>query len=576
MLDQDRIPLIERSHNGRSLRSTGLTTTLGRAQPRQRTKKPPGVLRKGEIPGGEVSDEVVSDIEPVDGIPVEAFSSGNISFGINRSNSSSVPRSDIPTISAYTPVTVPAFQIEEKVEQPILLAGPSPRSRRGRKLIPTVATKVSAEHIDYLTPLTDIDEVVSKVEEIGTWCLEWTRNCSVTKIAEGSFGSILRLQNKTEPTQFTIGKLMPLRPKKGPGSKTTSFTRVQDAASEAEMLITMSNYQGFAEFRKAEVLHGQLPPSLRVEYKRFDVKHASELKSTAKFGDNQLWLFLEMSYAGMDLEEVLRTKSGVEESLSIRKTWDIFWAVALALARGEAEFRFEHRDLQVQNICIKRDSGFIENTQEDANRMGIRRYTDIEVTIIDYTLSRATLQDSRMIFNSMDDEAIFSGQSDNPDEALQYETYRSMRQMVKTASLAPARGKKNSVRWETSVPATNVLWLSYLLAVLLRHTAKGDGHDASLAGQEDGKAWSDLERLREKLGCGYPEPEAFHSAGDLVVRARCVSGNSSSSVGSAEDGDVQEGDDTKDEDSDGPVIHRRSSRATDLEGGAAAKCVGVR
>ena len=372
------------------------------------------------------------------------------------------------------------------------------------------------------------------------WYLEWTRNCKVTKIAEGSFGSVLKLQNKTNPTQFTIGKLMPLRSRQGVGSKTKNFTRVQDAASETEMLITMSNYQGFAEFRRAETLHGKLPYQLQPEWKRFDDEQYPNSKRTIKFADSQIWLFLEMSYAGIDLEELLRTRRSANELLSIRESWDIFWAVALALARGEAEFQFEHRDLQVQNICVKTDSGMLD-AQEDQNRLGIQRYTNLEVTIIDYTLSRATLEDSRTIFNPMEDEAVFEGQGADSDETLQYDTYRSMRQLVKKSSAALTKGNKANARWEAFVPATNVLWLYYLLKTLLRHTVH-DNEQEDPAAIEEAEIRSDLEKLCQKLGPGSSEQGAYGSAMDLVNPARRSLEKSLSAIKIAEGGNGK-GDD---------------------------------
>lgn len=411
-------------------------------------------------------------------------------------------------------------------------------------MVHTVAATLSAEDLDYLTPLTSIEDVLSTVGRIENWYDEWTRNCTVTKIAEGSFGSILRLQNKTDPSQFTIGKLVPLRPRKGPGSKRTIFTRIQDAASEAEMLITMSNYSGFAEFRRAEVLHGKLPSSLEHEYMTFGAENGSESRTTAKFGDHQLWLFLEMTYAGVDLEDFFHG-SVTKDALCIKGTWDIFWAVTLALARGEEHFQFEHRDLQVQNICIKENGGYLE-AQDGDDRMGIKRYTNTEVTIIDYTLSRATLEDKRTIFNPMQDERIFAGQGNEPDETLQYDTYRSMRQLVKRFSSALTKKHKKIVRWDTFVPATNVLWLYYLLTILLKHTVKHVEPD-DRAAKEDAEIRSKLEQLIENLGPEYPNKGGYHSAMDLVKSASEGNSDSSSLNQSAEDEDDKKELNTEDE-----------------------------
>jgi len=508
VIDKERAPLIERSHNERSLRS--------KFSPKGHTRKPSGDLPQGGTPSGEFLDDVASLAETADTL------ASNLASG----DSSNLPSGNLPVGDAAVPAAVFKNKTEETVEQSLPSTGPKLRSRSGRVLVPTVAATLSRQDLDYLSPLTSIDEVVSRIEKIGYWYHEWTRNCTVIKIAEGSFGSILRLHNKTDPTQFTIGKLMPLRARRGAGSKTSSFTRVQDAASETEMLITMSNYQGFAEFRRAEVLHGKLPPSLKHAYKKYNDRHPSDSKTKVEFGDHQLWLFLEMSYAGTDLEEIFKKQSRKKYHLSVRETSDIFWAVALALAIGEAEVRFEHRDLQVQNICIKRYSQFIK-TQGDEERLGFKKYTDLKVTIIDYTLSRATLEDSRVIFNPMEDEGIFKGQGDDDsDEVLQYDTYRSMRQLVKNSSTTLTKGRINAVKWDTFVAGTNVLWLYYLLKILLRHTARHNERE-DLAARQDADIRSNLEQLCLKLEPESSERVNYRSALELVALARTEAENPS-------------------------------------------------
>ncbi len=537
--------MVELSHNQRSLRLNGQLTKFGEQQLLgTRPSTPPGILPDDAASAAESAAE--SAEFPLDEAISPATPPSSTVFG----GSAALPSSEFPFGSA---AVAPAPSAQVYVEQRIRPVGPTLRSRRGRGLVSTEAATLTPEELDYLKPLTMIDDVISTVERIEDWYAEWTHNCRVTKIAEGSFGSIFRLQSQTDPTQFTIGKLMPLRPKRGPGSKMSYFTRIQDAATEAEMLITMSNYQGFAEFRRAEVLHGPLPPALRQEYKSFEDEHTSKSKTTVKFGDNQLWLFLEMTYAGTDLEEIFKS-SGTINSLSIRETWDIFWAVTLALARGEEQFNFEHRDLQIQNICIKRHCEFCK-AQDEEDRMGIERHTNIEVTIIDYTLSRATLQDSRNIFNSMKDEAIFDGQGVDDDDTLQYETYRSMRQVVKGSSMALTRGHKKVARWETFVPATNVLWLYYLLKTLLRHTAK-DTEPDDQAAREDEKIWSGLKQLSERLGPEYPNQGGYPSAMDLVKSTSHASEASSSFSQSSEGEKHKEEGDTEDEASEDGGIRR--------------------
>ena len=559
IVDGDRAPLIERSSNERLCRSRGQDTSLDIAAERRNTKSPTRVLPQGKIPYRERLDISFSAAKPLDIVSGKGVPSNNPSCGIVVSDSTSHPGSGSPTRVISPRKTVLTAHAGASIEQHDPPAGQTPRARRGKRAVSTIPATLDVEDVDYLKPLTDINGVISTIERTEKWYAKWSRNCKISKIAEGSFGSILRLQNKTDSTQFTIGKLMPLRPRKGPGSKTASFTRVHDAAGEAEMLITMSNFQGFAEFRRAEVLHGRLPPALRQVYKRFEVKHASDSKTTTSFGDNQLWLFLEMSYAGTDIEEILRTRAQTNDLLSVKETWDIFWAVALALARGEENFSFEHRDLQIQNICIKRHCE-PPNTQDAEDRLGIEKYTDVEVTIIDYTLSRATVEGPRTIFNPLEDEAIFDGQGADPDEVLQYDTYRNMRQTVKSSSSAVTKGRRKIFSWEPYTPATNILWLDYLLKTLLRHTAVNIEKDRVTA-KEDRKLRSVLVQLSEKLSLQQRKSNVS-SATDLVVSANHEWRELSESFGRTEDADDKERDGDESFDGDGTDRSRISEYLT--------------
>jgi len=150
----------------------------------------------------------------------------------------------------------------------------------------------------------------------------------------------------------------------------------------------------------------------------------------------------------------------------------------------------------------------------------------------------------------MHDERIFDGQGNEPDETLQYDTYRFMRQLVERFSLALTKKHRKIVRWDTFVPATNVLWLYYLLKILLRHTVK-DVEPDDRAAKEDAEIWSKLKQLIENLGPGYPNKGGYHSAMDLVKPASHGSSESSSLNQSAEDEDDEKELDSEDEEAKG-------------------------
>ena len=112
------------------------------------------------------------------------------------------------------------------------------------------------------------------------------------------------------------------------------------------------------------------------------------------------------------------------------QAWDIFWGVTLALAKGEDNARFEHRDLHTGNICI---SKLNTATQADYTtgpdpywKFGLSGF---RTTIIDYTLSRVAIEEvditlgveeTRVICTDLSkDKALFESKG-----TYQYDVYR--------------------------------------------------------------------------------------------------------------------------------------------------------
>ena len=90
-----------------------------------------------------------------------------------------------------------------------------------------------------------------------------------------------------------------------------------------------------------------------------------------------------MEDAGSDLED--------QPIPNVFVIWDIFWSAAIALAKAEASCQFEHRDLHEGNICVrwpdKEKSGRLIGRWDAKVHL-----TGVDVTVIDYTLSRAVVE----------------------------------------------------------------------------------------------------------------------------------------------------------------------------------------
>ncbi|KAL8822120.1 MAG: hypothetical protein Q9191_007141, partial [Dirinaria sp. TL-2023a] len=361
---------------------------------------------------------------------------------------------------------------------------------------------------EYLRPLT---EVAGEVEGFTQWTDTIFAHFDVAKIGDGSYADVFKVAPKVKGSSdaFVISKLIPLRPMIRPrGLKWRDMTTIEDALSEIRLLDAMTEIPGFVEYRAAKLLRGDLPEPMKkvctAYYAARRWKVNADLPNTNRSLANpadQIWLLIEMSDAGKDLDTLLTEgdASGTlplrkEKRLDIRQLRDIFWGAANVLAHGEQEKQFEHRDLHLSNICLKKS----KEHAADESYAFVPESSNLVVTLIDYTLSRAKADDKPM-FNPMSDAEIFTGQGD-----LQFETYRHMRKAVKV-------GRK--AQWDAFVPLTNVLWLHHLLAKLLEKTAPA-GEEAPV----EKALWTGFEGLRDDTDPDkMPDQWTYLSAKDIVA-----------------------------------------------------------
>lgn len=319
--------------------------------------------------------------------------------------------------------------------------------------------------------------------------------------------------------------------------------------AELKALAQMALVEGFVEFRSARVLRGGLPGVLKGVEREWAERNVDDGDGVRRrYEKGQMWLLVEMSDAGTDLETLLKRgfpdgtllhKAEAGAELAIRQTWDIFWGTAEALARGEALASFEHRDLHPGNICISRrkTNSDVEDPMDEST-VSVRKFTDLEVTIIDYTLSRARLENGEILANSMEDGSIFEQSSEDETDARQFDLYRCMRELMennhnneKTNTNGHDKTKDDSrvkSKWYSFVPKTNVLWLYHILRYLLDHTEAFQSclsHDCSHVRETDFEDIGDVEerglakRLDGILESMQPEKMEkwiYASAGELV------------------------------------------------------------
>lgn len=369
----------------------------------------------------------------------------------------------------------------------------------------TVKNKKTTE----ISELTSLDFVKTDVVDFQKFCRGWEQEVKLSKIGQGSFATVLKMELKSVPGRYSVWKLMPIKPSKGSGSRPYhNQTLIRDAATEVKMLFAMSDIDGFVQFRSAHVVKGSVPNQICKAHEswakkldRGDTWYGTDM-SAEYSSKSQLWLLMEMTDAGQDIDSMLCTARLEKKLYSVHETWDMFWGIAEALMRGEAQAEFEHRDLHPGNVCIKIRDKPLDLTTEH----GIPRLSKHEVTLIDYTQSRLTLESSEVLATAID-ESIFRQIDNDPDAQRQYDVYRVMRDIVKKEKKP---GVTVSQMWKEYVPMTNVLWLHHMLRELMAVTRK-----ASESPEELDMIMALISREVE-LSPAIEERWKYHSAREVV------------------------------------------------------------
>ncbi|KJK65434.1 ALK1 like protein [Aspergillus parasiticus SU-1] len=329
------------------------------------------------------------------------------------------------------------------------------------------------------------------VQKFGSWAARAGNLLEVVKIAEGSYGEVYKLRLREELCKKEMSrsklarlkaygdnvfKVVPLRAQSGPGSK--KFTSIDEIVSEVKMLKYLDPIPGFARFREIHVVQGRFPESFQNAWDHYKKTKDDCLNpnpsSKRAYPDSQLWAIVEMDDAGCELEKFAWS--------STFQIYDIFWGVAMALARAEEYAQFEHRDLHLGNVCIRstRPDGCM-NPPTDLEVMS-QSYSSgfgmstLETTIIDYSLSRAELRVEEsgevveVASSDLDKKQIFDAIGRDEDEAMLRDTYRYMRsQLYNGNPLETEKTPDIPGIWAEYAPRTNLVWLLFLLKSLLKN-----------------------------------------------------------------------------------------------------------
>lgn len=197
------------------------------------------------------------------------------------------------------------------------------------------------------------------VQKFNSWAARGGNMLQVVKIAEGSYGEVYKLRLREEVCKQEMSKtklarlraygdgvfkVIPLRAAKGAGSK--KFTSVEEIVSEVKMLKYLDAIPGFARFREIHVVQGRFPESFQDAWDYYkktkdDCMNPNPASKRA-YPDSQMWAIIEMDDAGCELEKFSWS--------SMFQIYDIFWGVAMALARAEEYALFEVSKLPLGEI----------------------------------------------------------------------------------------------------------------------------------------------------------------------------------------------------------------------------------
>lgn len=269
------------------------------------------------------------------------------------------------------------------------------------------------------------------------------QNCH--KIGEGVYGEVFLFRNATG--SVSVMKIIPIE-----GTLIVNGERQKSFAEIiSEIVITTELNElrynkknctnNFVGVNDIKCVQGKYPDPLIELWQDYDDNHRSENDCPDIFIKEQLYVVLELTNGGKDLESYSFNNA--------LETYSIFAQVACSLAVAEVALQFEHRDLHWGNILISSINA-TDKLMYNLNGRQIEIDSNgVQATVIDFTMSRITCN-NMYIFNDIgQDPDLFNAEGD-----YQFEIYKLMQ-------------KSNGNDWQHFEPHSNVLWLHYLLDKLI-------------------------------------------------------------------------------------------------------------
>ncbi|CRK38191.1 hypothetical protein BN1708_007657 [Verticillium longisporum] len=413
----------------------------------------------------------------------------------------------------------------ESINEPVTPRRTSPRKSCRAPPSPVVViqddveAKVDTVRSPPKTPVVTITEPLTSSEpasvEENLRVLTWHDVCppgdTITQIAEASYAEVYRIRNDRGTSIIKCIRLeSPIKAQTKAQARSGLVDEEphseDDLLGELRISEWLADIPGFVVYKERYIVEGKTSRSLlethqafQRKMKRQDPDRAQFYPSPSRYLETTRFLVVELGDAGVALEDF--------ELHHVDQLWDIFFLVAVALARAEDLIAFEHRDLHEGNLCIRQTS---QPRPRDPSSSGPNfGHSGLDITILDYGLSRAEDYPATLSLDMDDsvtepavvaldlekDLSIFTS-----THAPQCKVYRQMRShlvhggasrkcLPPTAHSIPYQA---GISWDVSAPYTNVLWLAYTYQYMLGHF-RGDKKDAARWKRDTAPMWRHLD-----------------------------------------------------------------------------------
>lgn len=324
-------------------------------------------------------------------------------------------------------------------------------SRGVIKKLPPVTTKGCQSYNDILNELV-VTQALSKLHEGVT--LNGKPNavyktpffCLIHEIKVVS-GNLERTLSKSQAAAANLANSANNLMKGHPDEKGKSYPPINGGKKAATTTTLTTNT---TQVKKEESSSSNQATNNKVDIKDEELRELSEEDRMLMEALPYEYVVSVMRHDGQPLWWMMTHKK-----LSAEQMTSVLVQVIVGLAIAEKCYSYEHRDLHVSNILIKKTTNANIPFTLDGNKYNIVSY-GIKATIIDATFSRLT-QNGKVYYRDLTSTLRAYGSKKTPTKmSLQNSSYRQMVQLTKN-------------RWQDFAPKTNLIWLTYLCETLIKN-----------------------------------------------------------------------------------------------------------